>query len=623
MKEKQQKLPLPPLLAPVHPFKKARKRKTETEKAATIKKLETARGKTRINIGLAFQRWRQLRELNGLKSDAMVAVFLLDSYEQKQTFTSYKRGPGKRGPPVSPIGEESLSDGSKLGKLSDGSLYTVKRRDRLCDQETQAEDLTLSTTNMTGEEGCTEITFDVSEINFATDEDSSCTNADEQEEGEEEEVEEEEEEEEEEESDGSDPEWCTEMSETNLLEKNVSGEKELNSDSKVPRKVRELCPECGVHFNVAKTHTCEYKIKKFPCNICGKRCKDVGALKSHSRVHEAGYEHLCKFCMAPFNTRLDKLAHQRAHVPSSRPYKCPDCAMTFAKLRERNFHLKEHRDQNVSCPLCPLVFPTPHCIKRHMVVHTGVKPFVCEFCFRSFNQPGHLTSHLRLHTGEKPYQCKHCDESFNHNVSLKSHVTRYHKGASDSEPMGDTPERMEPPGTGIEEVNEELVIGDTEDTGGDVIEGDPKLKEEPKHFKKTYYRSMGRPKGRPKRDSATTEKDLISALRGEGPDPTTAADTSEEGHLRRATSKNIESDGSDRDRTSEFTEEDEEEGAKVLRKGKSKASQRPKSFEHAEDDFESGADNDPTEEAKATQTRPQTSGKTGRRRGRPRKNPVV
>jgi hypothetical protein len=37
---------------------------------------------------------------------------------------------------------------SKLGKLSDGSRYTVKQRDRLCDQETQAEDLTLTTTNM-------------------------------------------------------------------------------------------------------------------------------------------------------------------------------------------------------------------------------------------------------------------------------------------------------------------------------------------------------------------------------------------------------------------------------------------------------------------------------------------
>ena len=77
MEEKQQKLSLPPLLAPVHPFKKARKRKTENEKAATKKKLENARGKTRI-IGLLLY-WIRFSamataELNGLKSDAMVAI---------------------------------------------------------------------------------------------------------------------------------------------------------------------------------------------------------------------------------------------------------------------------------------------------------------------------------------------------------------------------------------------------------------------------------------------------------------------------------------------------------------------------------------------------------------------
>ena len=175
---------------------------------------------------------------------------------------------------------------------------------------------------------------------------------------------------------------------------------------------------------------------------------------------------------------------------------------------------------------------------------------------------------------------------------------------------------MEPPVARIEEVNEEMVVRDTEDTGGDVIDGDPELKE-PKPFKKTYYRSMGRPKGRPKRESSTREKDLIPALQGEALDPTTAADTSEEGHLRRATSRNIESDCSDRDQTSEFTEEDEVEETKVLRKGKSKARQSPMATEN-------GSDSDPTEEeAKERQTRPQTSGKVGRPRGRPRKNPVV
>uniref|UniRef100_A0A671NL48 Uncharacterized protein n=1 Tax=Sinocyclocheilus anshuiensis TaxID=1608454 RepID=A0A671NL48_9TELE len=37
-----------------------------------------ARGRTRVNIGAAFQRWRELKEREGLESDTEVALFLLD-----------------------------------------------------------------------------------------------------------------------------------------------------------------------------------------------------------------------------------------------------------------------------------------------------------------------------------------------------------------------------------------------------------------------------------------------------------------------------------------------------------------------------------------------------------------
>ncbi|MGL4615865.1 MAG: hypothetical protein ACRCVV_18620 [Shewanella sp.] len=76
--KKQPKLPLPALLVTARPNKKPRKRKSEAEKAATKQVLDKARGQTRVNIGGAFERWRQLRELKGLKSDAEVAVFLLN-----------------------------------------------------------------------------------------------------------------------------------------------------------------------------------------------------------------------------------------------------------------------------------------------------------------------------------------------------------------------------------------------------------------------------------------------------------------------------------------------------------------------------------------------------------------
>uniref|UniRef100_A0A672MYI9 Uncharacterized protein n=1 Tax=Sinocyclocheilus grahami TaxID=75366 RepID=A0A672MYI9_SINGR len=36
------------------------------------------RSRTRVNIGSAFQRWRELQEWEGLRLDAEVALFLLD-----------------------------------------------------------------------------------------------------------------------------------------------------------------------------------------------------------------------------------------------------------------------------------------------------------------------------------------------------------------------------------------------------------------------------------------------------------------------------------------------------------------------------------------------------------------
>lgn len=40
--------------------------------------LDQARAESRVNIGEAFERWRDLRELKGMKTDEEVALFLLD-----------------------------------------------------------------------------------------------------------------------------------------------------------------------------------------------------------------------------------------------------------------------------------------------------------------------------------------------------------------------------------------------------------------------------------------------------------------------------------------------------------------------------------------------------------------
>lgn len=55
-----------------------RKGKTVLEKATARMKSTEERNRTRVVIGTALQRWRQLKEEKGLQSDAKVALFLLD-----------------------------------------------------------------------------------------------------------------------------------------------------------------------------------------------------------------------------------------------------------------------------------------------------------------------------------------------------------------------------------------------------------------------------------------------------------------------------------------------------------------------------------------------------------------
>ncbi|XP_030588774.1 gastrula zinc finger protein XlCGF26.1-like [Archocentrus centrarchus] len=125
------------------------------------------------------------------------------------------------------------------------------------------------------------------------------------------------------------------------------------------------------------------------------------------------------------------------------------------------------------CLTCGRVFPRHSSLKRHLVIHSGKRPFKCFICGRGFTQGGNLKTHMKVHRGElpkwtliqekrepkespatvhvcgdcgmdfpekhqleehrethkKPYACPDCGKRFKHIKSVKMH-THIHSGDS-------------------------------------------------------------------------------------------------------------------------------------------------------------------------------------------------
>ncbi|XP_021168972.2 zinc finger protein 436 isoform X2 [Fundulus heteroclitus] len=219
----------------------------------------------------------------------------------------------------------------------------------------------------------------------------------------------------------------------------------------------------------------------FACGVCGKRLKSEALLAAHARVHAGDKPHRCGVCLRGFQRAACLKHHQlQAHLRADGGQ--PPHAAALSAF---------------PCHVCGKVFRFRSLLASHALIHSDVRPFSCDFCSRSFRRLGHLKRHRQvvhadgarlpqtyvchicgkdkkcrsqlarhviIHTGERPFTCDLCPARFNRRGNLQQHQRRMH-GVGRPAAAEDTPLLFEDDEDGVSCKQEEAMEEETVDGG--------------------------------------------------------------------------------------------------------------------------------------------------------------
>uniref|UniRef100_A0A2A4IYZ4 Protein krueppel n=1 Tax=Heliothis virescens TaxID=7102 RepID=A0A2A4IYZ4_HELVI len=156
----------------------------------------------------------------------------------------------------------------------------------------------------------------------------------------------------------------------------------------------------------------------FLCD-CGEQFEDLADYEKHQYKHNPAGEHLCNLCGKGFESAEILTGHMLLHSSTGLLITCPFCN----QLIRRNAltqHIKYgHNNIKPRCNICLKTFANPNNLKRHMMIHSGIREFECDICFKRFHQKITMQTHRLTHMN--PFSCNQCEKTFENKTALTNH----------------------------------------------------------------------------------------------------------------------------------------------------------------------------------------------------------
>jgi KRAB domain-containing zinc finger protein len=214
------------------------------------------------------------------------------------------------------------------------------------------------------------------------------------------------------------------------------------------------CKICGKNYSNKANLSRHYSVihtkgnKCINCTDCGRTFKHIYSYQEHVRIKSLKLQQSNK-AMSNTNRNLTQhiMENNKCNIVK---YSCKICKMEFAHKIMLQRHSKTHTVTMYKCKDCNQLFKSNIILSKHILKNHSTKislnkgkyiednaiqnttqskkevPAQCKICFKVLKTVKYLSHHMRLHSGIKPFKCDFCNMAFRFKSNWRIHRRKHH-----------------------------------------------------------------------------------------------------------------------------------------------------------------------------------------------------